>query len=97
MWAAVVLALALVRVLVMCLSWIARLVGQHAVQSCVIRLEGSPSVSLELDGFEKLHLYPSKMRSESSSLRVPPNGLFLGLFPPSLLLFAGALKLESFQ
>ena len=58
---------------------------------------GSPSVSLELDGFEKLHLYPSKMRYESSPLRVPPNGLFLGLFPPSLLLFARALKLESFQ
>ena len=89
-----VLALALVRVLVMCLSWIARLVGQHAVRSCVIRLEESPSVSLESDGFEKRHLYPSKVESGSSSLRAPLSGPCLR---SNLQLFARALKLVLVQ
>ena len=93
MWAAVVLALVLVRVLVMCSNWTARLVGQRAVRSCAVQLMGSPTASSALGSFEKLHLYPSKLESESSSLRVPPNGLSL----PNLQLFAMTLWLVLVQ
>ena len=89
MWAAVVLALVLVRVLAMCSNWTTRLVGLRAARSCEVQLLGSPTASSALGNLEKLHLDPSKLESESSSLRAPPSGLSL----PNLKLFATALRL----